>query len=68
MNLSSVQRRCLIEATIDPLIAFRRGFARDKCGPFFNVRTVNGLVDRGVLRAVFPERGKRGLKLTARAA
>ena len=66
--LSDNQRRCIIEATIDPLVAFRRGFARSKAGPFFDLRTVKSLVNTGALRAVFPMRGRRGLTLTARAA
>lgn len=68
MNLSDIQRRCMIEATIDPLKPFRRGFARSKLGPFFNGRTIEGLVARGVLR-VIQSRGRRSyLILTARAA
>ena len=68
MKLSDNQRRCLIEATIDPLVAFRSGFARSKAGPFFDLRTIKSLVNTGVLRTVFPERGRRGIRVTGRAA
>jgi hypothetical protein len=67
MKLSDNQRRAVIEATIDPLVAFRRGFARSKQGPFFELRTIKPLIDAGVLRVFHPERGKRGLRITARA-
>ena len=65
--MTDIQRRCLIEATIDPLIAFRRGFARSKAGPFFPLNTVRALVNAGVLRAYHPRRGRRGLRVSARA-
>lgn len=68
MKISDIQRRCVIEATIEPLVAFRRGFARSKAGPFFELRTIQPLIETGVLRAVYPQRGKRGLRITARAA
>lgn len=68
MKLSDIQRRCLIEATIDPLVAFRRGFGRSKQGPFFDLRTIQSLITTGMLRAVYPQRGRRGLQITARAA
>ena len=68
MKITETQRRCLIEATIDPLVAYRRGFARTKVGPFFSLQTVNALVDIGALRAYHPRRGRRGLHVSARAA
>jgi len=46
------QRRCIIEATIDHLRPFRRGYARSKAGPFFSLRTVQILLDVGALRWV----------------
>lgn len=64
-SITELQTRCLIEATIGPLIAFRRGFGRSKAGPFFELKTFQPLVDSGALRAVFPVHGKRGLQLTA---
>lgn len=66
--LSNVQRRCIIQATIEPLSPFRRGFARSKAGPFFDLRTVHSLVNSGALRAYHPIRGKRSIQVTARAA
>lgn len=66
--MSDIQRRCLIEATINPLVAFRRGFGRSKHGPFFELRTIQSLITAGMLRAVHPQRGRRGLQITARAA
>jgi hypothetical protein len=66
--MSAIQRRCVIEATIDPLIAFRRGFARSKEGPFYPLATVRALVQSGALRAYHPRRGRRGLHVSARAS
>ena len=66
--ITPTQRDCLIEATIDPLIAYRRGFARSKAGPFFSLLTVRALVEVGALRAYHPARGRRGLRVTAMAA
>lgn len=68
MKISDTQRRCLIEATIEPLAAYRRGFARTKAGPFFSLQTVNALVEIGALRAYHPRRGRRGLHVSARSA
>ncbi len=65
--MSDYQRRCIIEATIDPLIAFRRGFARTKAGPFFPLSTIRALVNLGALRAYHPRRGRRGLQVSARS-
>lgn len=67
MRLSAAQRRCLIQATIDPLVAFPRGFSRTKHGPFFNMRTVGPLLKSGALRAYHPRRGRRGIQISARA-
>lgn len=66
--LSDTQRRCLIEATIDPLLPFRRGFARSKAGPFFELQTVHALVKTGALRIFHPVRGRSRTVVTARAA
>lgn len=61
------QRRCVIEATIAPLTLFRRGFGRSKAGPFFQGKTVDGLIERGILR-VIQSRGRRSyLRLSALA-
>lgn len=68
MRLSPTQQRAVIEATIEDLKAFRRGFARSKQGPFFQLQTVRALLDSGHLRAYHPIRGKMGLRLSARAA
>lgn len=65
--MSEPQRRCMIEATIEPLIPFRRGFARSKSGPFHDARTVNALVSTGTLRVIRDIRGKRYMRVTARA-
>lgn len=67
MKISDIQRKCLIEATIEPLVAFRRGFARSKAGPFFNLRTVGALVDTGALRVIRQRAGKHYLRISARA-
>jgi hypothetical protein len=66
--ISDIQKRCLIEATIDPLVPFPRGFARSKAGPFFEIKTVNSLVNSGALRVVRPVRGRHRLQVSARAA
>jgi len=68
MKLSDTQRQCMIEATIEPLMAFRRGFARSKQGPFYQLQTVRALLDSGHLRAYHPNRGRMGLRLSARAS
>lgn len=65
---SDNQRRCIIEATIDPLAPFPRGFARSKIGPFFELRTVHSLVRAGALRIYHPVRGKSRILVSARAA
>lgn len=66
--LSRIQRRCLIEATIDHLVPYPRGFARSKVGPFFGLKTVTALVNTGVLRVVKPRRGRHRMQVSARAA
>lgn len=63
--LTDTQRRCMIEATIDPLMFIRRGFARTKAGPFYAAQTVHALVKRGDLRIL---RNGRQVLVTARAA
>lgn len=65
---TELRRRCIIEATIEPLIPFRRGFARSKAGPFFELRTVQSLVNIGALRIYRQAGGKRNMMVTARAA
>lgn len=50
--LSPAQRQCIVEATIEPLSPFRRGYARSKAGPFYEVRTVQPLLCSGALRRV----------------
>lgn len=66
--ITELQRRCLIEATIEDLLPFPRGYARSKSGPFYSLQTVQGLITRGMLRAVKQTAGRRALILTARAA
>lgn len=68
---SDSQRRCVIEATIEPLSPFPRGFARSKAGPFFEVRTVHSLIKSGDLRILLiggKGRGRQRVLVTARAA
>jgi hypothetical protein len=65
---TAAHRRCIIEATIDPLHPFPRGFARSKTGPFFELRTVHALIKIGALRIVKPQRGRHRLIVSARAA
>jgi hypothetical protein len=64
---SATQRSCIIAATIDPLIPFRRGFGHSKAGPFFDLRTVASLVKSGALRIFHPVRGKHRIQVSARA-
>lgn len=66
--LSITQRDCIIEATIDPLTPFPRGFGRSKAGPFFELRTVSSLVKSGALRIYHPVRGRSRMAVSARAA
>lgn len=65
---TELHKRCVIEATIEPLRPFRRGFARSKAGPFFELRTVQALVSLGALRVYHPVRRQRGIVVSARAA
>jgi hypothetical protein len=67
MKISPNQRRCLIEATIDLLVPFPRGFARSKQGPFFELRTIRPLVARGYLRIIKEVGGRRRMFISARA-
>lgn len=64
--ITARQRQCVIEATIDPLCLFPRGFARSKQGPFYNLHTVNRLVEHGWLRVIRNRAGKHHLRLSAR--
>jgi hypothetical protein len=66
--LSNNQRACIIEATIEPLIPFRRGYARSKLGPFFDARTVHALIQTGALRMIMVRTGRKFGTVTARAA
>jgi hypothetical protein len=66
--LSTIQRACIIAATIDPLIPFRRGYGRTKAGPFFDVRTVHSLIQTGALRMIMNRAGRQFGTVTARAA
>ena len=66
--LSTIQRACIIAATIDPLIPFRRGYARSKFGPvFYDVRTVHSLIQSGALRMIMNRAGRQFRNVTARA-
>lgn len=65
-TITETQRRCVIEATIEPLRQFRRGYARDKSGPFFKPQTVEALIGNGHLRPS-PHCGRGGRTVTARA-
>lgn len=67
MSFSPTQQRCIIEATIEPLVSFRRGFARTKEGPFFALCTVNSLVRVGALRPIRDRAGRHYLRLSARS-
>jgi hypothetical protein len=66
--LSSNQRACIIAATIDPLTPFRRGYARSKLGPFYDVRTVHSLIQTGALRMIMNRAGRQFGTVTARCA
>lgn len=66
-DLSPTQRRCIIDATIEPLRPFRRGFARSKQGPFHSLPTVNSLVSTGALRMIRNRAGRQYGSVTARA-
>jgi hypothetical protein len=66
--LSNHQRACIIEATIEPLTPFRRGYGRSKLGPFYDVRTVHSLIQTGALRMIMIRTGRKFGTVTARAA
>ena len=66
--LSTIQRACIIAATIDPLIPFRRGYGASKAGPFYDVRTVHSLIQTGALRMIMNRAGRQFGTVTARAA
>jgi hypothetical protein len=65
---TAAQRRCLIEATIEPLTPFRRGYARSRQGPFYGLPTVNKLIRAGALRIIKDRAGRRLGTVTARDA
>lgn len=48
-RLTDARIRCVIEATIGNLRPFRRGYARTKEGPFFDLRTIDVLIRAGAL-------------------
>lgn len=62
-HLSDLQARCLAAATTGPLVPFPRGFGVDRFGPFFPLRTVQGLIERKRLRIVRPQRGKHRIQV-----
>ena len=65
---SNRQRDCIIAATINPLIPFRRGYALSKTGPvFYDVRTVHSLIQAGALRMIMNRAGRKFGTVTARA-
>lgn len=64
---SPTQRRCIIDATIEPLRPYRRGFARSKTGPFHSLTTVNSLITTGALRMIRNRAGRQYGSVTARA-
>jgi hypothetical protein len=66
--LSSIQRACIIAATINPLIPFRRGYGLSKAGPFYDVRTVHALIQTGALRMIMNRAGRKFGTVSARAA
>lgn len=67
MKITNLQRACLIAATIEPLTPFRRGYARSKAGPFYDVRTVHALIQTGALRMIMNRAGRQFGTVTARA-
>lgn len=67
-HLSEIQRRCVIEATIEPLTPYPKGFARSKAGPFYDARTVHALIQKGDLRLILKRAGRCFGTVTARAA
>ncbi|WGR74311.1 MULTISPECIES: hypothetical protein [unclassified Bradyrhizobium] len=67
MRLSDTQRACIIEATIQPLRRFPKGYGRPSGEVFFDHRTVGSLLKTGHLRMIYPPGGWRPF-VTARAA
>ena len=63
---SPSQVRCIIDATLEPLIAFPRGFAHSKMGPFHLTQTVQALIRDGSLRVIRGQRGNHNLTISAR--
>jgi hypothetical protein len=51
-KLTAARRRAIIQATIGPLRPFRRGYARVRTGPYFDLRTIDILISTGALRPV----------------
>jgi hypothetical protein len=49
-QLSSVQRRLLDAMAQAPLQRFRRGWAHDRCGPFFKEDSIIALARRDMVR------------------
>ena len=66
--LSSIQRACIIAATIEPLTPFRRGYGLSKAGPFYDVRTGHSLIQTGALRMIMNRAGRQFGTVTARTA
>lgn len=58
-HLTDLQARCLDVAAAGPLFPFPRGFGADKSGPFFPLRTVQGLIERGRLALAKERSGHR---------
>ena len=51
-KLTPARRRAIIEATLGHLRPFRRGYARTRQGPYFDLRTIDVLISTGALRPV----------------
>ena len=49
---TEARRRAIIEATLGHLRPFRRGYARTRQGPYFDLRTIDALLSTGALRPV----------------
>lgn len=63
---SPLQRRCIIDATVAPLVEYRRGYSTSKAGPFYSRITVNALVRNGALRPAYQSAGHRTLTALAK--
>jgi hypothetical protein len=61
-NLSGLQARCIAVAAAGPLLPFPRGFAADRMGPFFPLRTVHGLIERKRLAIVKEPFGRMSVR------